>query len=193
MQTKLERIGDKVTRYTGSNFTVVNVSSATSKYSQWPQSSQRDYVSVSVYWSIGLLPDKQNCGLRMRRECQERFPHHRGLAIPTCITAREWRTCRDACRDRLLISGFLWSRWRGKCSRHPRRMRNPQFYVSGKRPMAYLKSRSSRIQVGIWTLVLTTGGVGSCYVGGHTAVLKVDVLGKIGWSFIKGMLLRFAK
>ena len=27
----------------------------------------------------------------------------------------------------------LW--WRGKRSRHSRRMRNPQFYVSGKRPM----------------------------------------------------------
>ena len=28
-----------------------------------------------------------------------------------------------------LIGGFLLSRWRGKCSRHSRRMRNPQFYV----------------------------------------------------------------
>ena len=28
------------------------------------------------------------------------MPHHRGLAIPTCITARAWRTRRDACRDR---------------------------------------------------------------------------------------------
>ena len=28
------------------------------------------------------------------------FPHYRGLAIPTCITARASRTCRDACRDR---------------------------------------------------------------------------------------------
>ena len=28
------------------------------------------------------------------------FPCHRGLATPTCITARTWRTCRDACRDR---------------------------------------------------------------------------------------------
>ena len=35
----------------------------------------------------------------MRRECRERFPRHRGLATPTCITARAWRTCRDACRD----------------------------------------------------------------------------------------------
>ena len=30
------------------------------------------------------------------------FPRHRGLAIPTCITARAWRTCRDASRDRWL-------------------------------------------------------------------------------------------
>ena len=35
-----------------------------------------------------LLQDTQNCELRMRRECRERFPHHRGLAIPTRITAR---------------------------------------------------------------------------------------------------------
>ena len=31
--------------------------------------------------------------------------------------------------------GFLWSRWRGKRSWHSRCMRNPQFCVSGKRPM----------------------------------------------------------
>ena len=43
-----------------------------------------------------------NCGLSMRREI---FPRHRGLAIPTCITARAWRTCRDACRDRQLVVG----------------------------------------------------------------------------------------
>ena len=35
----------------------------------------------------------------------------------------------------LLSSGFLWSRWRGKHSRHSRRMCNPQFSVSGKRPI----------------------------------------------------------
>ena len=29
----------------------------------------------------------------------EGFPRHRGLAIPTCITARASRMCRDACRD----------------------------------------------------------------------------------------------
>ena len=31
--------------------------------------------------------------------------------------------------------GFIWSRWREKRSRHSWRMRNPQFYVSAKRPM----------------------------------------------------------
>ena len=30
-----------------------------------------------------------------------------------------------------LTSGFLWSRWRGKRSRHSRRMRNTQIWVSG--------------------------------------------------------------
>ena len=55
---------------------------------------------------MGLLPDTQNCGLRMRRECRERLPRHRGLAIPTCIMTRAWHTCRDACRDRLLTVSF---------------------------------------------------------------------------------------
>ena len=58
----------------------------------------------------------------MRRECREYvFPSHRSLTIPTCITARAWRTSRS------LTSGFLWSRWRGKRSWHSRRMRNPPF------------------------------------------------------------------
>ena len=89
--------------------------------------------------AMGLLPDTQNCGLRMRRECQERFPRHGRLAIPACITARTWRTCRDACRGRL-NGGFLWSRWRGKRTRHSRR--NPQFCVSGERHIVvYLPTR----------------------------------------------------
>ena len=35
---------------------------------------------------MGILPDTQNCGSRMHRECRERFPRHRGLAVPSCIT-----------------------------------------------------------------------------------------------------------
>ena len=48
--------------------------------------------------TMGLLPDTRDCGLPMRRECQKSFHRHRGLAIPTCITARAWRTGRDAYR-----------------------------------------------------------------------------------------------
>ena len=42
----------------------------------------------------------------MCRKCRDRFPCHRGLAIPTCFTARASRTCRDACRDRQLAVSF---------------------------------------------------------------------------------------
>ena len=48
----------------------------------------------------------------------------------TCVTHVPW------CMSGSLNSGFFWSQWRGKCSRHSRHMRNPHFYVSGKRPMA---------------------------------------------------------
>ena len=47
----------------------------------------------------------------------------------TCVTHVPW------CMLGSLTSGFLWVCWRGKRSRHSRRMHNPQFYVSGKRPM----------------------------------------------------------
>ena len=56
--------------------------------------------TVLTFHLMGLLTDTPYCGLRMRRECRERFPPHRELAIPTCISVRVWRTCRDACRDR---------------------------------------------------------------------------------------------
>ena len=53
-------------------------------------------------------------------------PHmHHG----TCMTHVSW------CMPESLTNGFLWNRCRGKRSRQSRRMRNPQFYVSGKRPM----------------------------------------------------------
>ena len=51
--------------------------------------------------------------------------HHR-----TCVTHVPW------CMAGLLTCGFLWTWWREKRSRHSRRMRIPQLYVSGKRPIA---------------------------------------------------------
>ena len=47
----------------------------------------------------------------------------------TCLLHVPW------CTPGSLTSGLLWNRWEGKRSRHSRRMRNPQCYVSGKRPM----------------------------------------------------------
>ena len=69
------------------------------------------------------------------------FPCHRGLAIPTCITARTCVMHVPWCMSVSLTSGSLWNRWRGNRSRHSRRIRNPQFYVSGKRPIV-LKGES---------------------------------------------------
>ena len=47
----------------------------------------------------------------------------------TCATHVPW------CILGSLTSGFLWSRWRGKRSRHSRRMHFLQFFISGKRPI----------------------------------------------------------
>ena len=54
------------------------------------------------------------------------------LAYITCVTRVPWYMPRS------LTSVFIWSRWREKRYRHSRRKRNPQFYVSGKRPMQCL-------------------------------------------------------
>ena len=54
----------------------------------------------------------------------------------TCVTHVSW------CMPGSLTSGFLWSLWQEKRSRHSRRMRNLQFYVFGKRPMVlYVKPK----------------------------------------------------
>ena len=47
----------------------------------------------------------------------------------TCVTHV------PSCMPGSLPRGFPWSRWRGKRYRHSQRMRKPQFYVTGKRPM----------------------------------------------------------
>ena len=59
----------------------------------------------------------------------------------TCVTHVPW------CMPGSLTSDFLWSRWRGKCSRHSRRMRNPQFYVSGKTPMVIFADVADQVGV----------------------------------------------
>ena len=55
---------------------------------------------------------------------------HPDMHHGTCVTHVPW------CMSGWIASGFLWSWWRGKLSRHSRRMRNPLTYVSRKRPMS---------------------------------------------------------
>ena len=57
-------------------------------------------LALHYYRNMGSLPDIQNCGLRMRRECRERFPRHRlqrkqvasdpGMHHGTCVTQVPW-------------------------------------------------------------------------------------------------------
>ena len=70
----------------------------------------------------------------MRRECRERFPRYRlqRKSDPAGHGSRHVRHARA-----VMYVGIANPSWRGKRSRHSWRMRNPQFYVSGKRPMPY--------------------------------------------------------
>ena len=55
----------------------------------------------------------------MYRECRGHFPHHHGLAIPTCITAPVWRTCHDTCWDPLKsVAGKTFPFFPGHCATH---------------------------------------------------------------------------
>ena len=74
----------------------------------------------------------------MRRECREHFPHHRGYSLPDMHHGMRMMHV-PWCMPGSLTSCYLWNRWQGKCYRHYRRMRNPQFYVSGKRPIAQME------------------------------------------------------
>ena len=62
-------------------------------------------------------------------------PTSKEIAIPACITARAWRTFWVRGARAVMHVGIAIPRWRRKRSRHSRRMHNPQFYVSGKRPI----------------------------------------------------------
>ena len=92
--------------------------------------------TVAVTWLNGPLT--RYAKLRVAHAPgRERFPRPPRVRDPdihhgTCVTHVPW------CMPGLLTNGFLWSWWRGKRSR---RMRNPQFFVSGKRPVGWVGRR----------------------------------------------------
>ena len=49
----------------------------------------------------------------------------------------DWACAGNAGNVLPATSGFLWSQWRGKRSRHSKCMNTPHFYVSSKRPTAW--------------------------------------------------------
>ena len=79
----------------------------------------------------------------------------------TCVTHVPW------CMPWLLTSGFLWSRWRGKRPRHSRRMRNPQFYISGKRPMFFLNGCSAACSIML---------LGACYTDTWLYTVQSEIM-----------------
>ena len=72
---------------------------------------------LTEYTRMGLLQDTWNRVLRMRRECRERFPRHRLQRKPLVSGPG---------MHRVMHVGIAYPQWRGKRSRHSRRMRNPQ-------------------------------------------------------------------
>ena len=97
---------------------------------------QRNFANVDILLRpqcMGLLPDTYNCGLCMHRECRERFPHQglqrKSLGSDPDMPSRHVRHVRV-----VIHIGIANPQWWGKRSRYSRRMRNPQFCVSGKRP-----------------------------------------------------------
>ena len=82
-------------------------------------------------WASYQIPKSH--GSCMHRECRGHFPatgfiRNNNLVILTCISARASRTA-------VMHVRIVNPQRRGKRSRHSRRMRNPKFCVSGKRPM----------------------------------------------------------
>ena len=115
-------------------------------------STQRSYVS----WAIYNIDQLTSC--QMRKIACRACAGNAGNVFPTtavsdldmhhgtCVTHVLW------CMPVSLTSGLLWSRWRGKRYRYSRRMRNAQFYVSGKRPIATWISNPLRFNCYIATV-----------------------------------------
>ena len=89
----------------------------------WQHGPLARYVKLRVAHAPGI-PETFSLPLQV----SDSDMHH-----DTCVTHVPW------CLPGSLTGGFFWSQWRGKRSRHSRRMRNPQLYESGRRPIKSLQ------------------------------------------------------
>ena len=109
----------------------------------------------------------------MRWECRERFPCYRlqtkqlvsdpDMHHGMCVTARA-----------VMHVGIANPWWRGKRSRHSRRMRNPQFYVSGKRSIGRF--------VGTWHDVISAEPLVSAPTYTHGNAFSLFIAMGKSWS-----------
>ena len=102
------------------------------------------------------------------------FKGNRELAIPACITARAWGTCRDACRDRLpVVAEKTFPAFPAHA--------HPQFYVSGKRPirLCYCDVTQEDAVTLFWPIVSQTSLKIECVINnimaGHAIVVVKDI------------------
>ena len=98
------------------------------------------YVKLWVVHAPGMLGT-----FSLPRRISDPDMHH-----GTCVTHVTW------CMLGSLTSGFRCSWWRGKRSWHSRRMRSPQFHVSGKRPMK-ISARARSCAVMDWFRRISIG------------------------------------
>ena len=115
-----------------------------------PSYYMRQY-GVIVNWTLGKNLPWASC--QIRKIAGAHAPGMPGTFSPspqvsdpgmhhgTCVTHVSW------CMPGSLTNGFLWNRRRGKRSR---RMRNLQFCVSGKRPMAFHSKCSTFKENAFW-------------------------------------------
>ena len=67
----------------------------------WGEYNYSWVINCSCYSSNGPLTRYTQLRVAHAPGMPGTFPCHRGLPIPTCITVRAVRTCRDACQDRV--------------------------------------------------------------------------------------------
>ena len=72
----------------------------------------------NILYAMGLSPDTDNYGFRMRWECRERFPRR---------SLQKKLPASDPDMHHVMHVGVANPRWRGKRSWHSRCIRNPQF------------------------------------------------------------------
>ena len=128
--------------------------------------SHRTYSIHSNTWASYQIPKISGCTMPGTffppSKVSDPEMHH-----GACVTHVPW------CMPGSLTSGFFWRRWRGKRSRYSWRMRNPQFYVSGWRPIDSTMYSAWQSSYKETHLRLSAGGICRYYTPWSVLLRKV--------------------